>query len=189
VGFFGARALLLALASCGYHAVYGAGSPDRFHVALSRSLVPDALASAEVVSGAREALAREGAFQGGDGYPRLEIEVLRADESSEGIAAPDDGGIGASAGGGPRARGTEVGLVARAHVVFAAGGPEARDTGDVRAMDLVASDFALGQPDPRLGALHHEDAMRLVAHRLGVRLALQILGVPVASDESMGRER
>jgi hypothetical protein len=168
--------------------VYGGHDAERFHVILSRSIVADAMAAAEVVSGAREALAKEGALAGGDGYPRIEVEVLRTDESSEGIAAPNDAGIGGSQGGGPRARATEVGLVARAHLVRAPGGPEERDTGDVRAMDLVASDFALGAPDPRSDALHHEDALRVVAHRLGERLALRILGVPTASDEGMGRE-
>ncbi len=174
--------------SCGYHPVYGGHEGERFHVVLSRSIVADAIAAGEVVSGAREALAREGALAGGDGYPRIEVEVLRADEASEGIAAPSDAGIGASAGGGPRARATEVGLVARAHVVREPGAPEERDTGDVRATDLVASDFAQGVPDPRSDAFHHEDALRNVAHRLGARLALRILGVPTASDEGIGRE-
>jgi hypothetical protein len=180
--------VVLLSASCGYHPVYGGNDSERLHVVLTRSLVADAIAAGEVVSGAREALAKEGALAGGEGYPRIEVEVLRADESSEGIAAPNDAGIGASAGGGPRARATEVGLVARAHLVRGPGAPEERDTGDVRAMDMVASDFALGVPDPRSDALHHEDALRLVAHRLGERLALRILGVPTASDEGMGRE-
>jgi hypothetical protein len=178
---------ILFVFSCGYHAVYGGGDTERFHVVLSRSIVADAMAAGEVVSGVREALAKEGALAGGDGYPRVEVEVLRADEASEGIAGPD-AGIGASQGGGPRARATEVGLVARAHVVRGPGAPEERDTGDVRAMDLVGNDFAFGAPDPRSDALHHEDALRAVAHRLGERLGLRILGVPTANDEGMGRE-
>jgi len=150
--------------------------------------VADAVACADVVGGVREALAKEGALAAGDGYPRIEVEVLRDDESSEGIAAPGDGGLPASVSQGARARATEVGLVARAHLVRTPGGPEERDTGDARAMDLVASDVTQGIPDPRADLLHHEDALRLVARRLGERLALRILGVPTASDEGMGRE-
>jgi hypothetical protein len=183
----GALAPFLLSASCGYRPVYG-GPVDRFHVVLSRSLVTDAVACADVVSGVREALAKEGALAGGDGYPRIEVEVLRADESSEGIAAPGDGGLLASVSQGARARATEVGLVARAYLVRTPGGSEERDTGDTRAMDLVASDVTQGSPDPRADLLHHEDALRLVARRLGERLALRILGAPTVSDEGMGRE-
>ncbi|HEY8086996.1 MAG TPA: hypothetical protein VIF09_04105, partial [Polyangiaceae bacterium] len=70
--------------SCGYHAAYGAGG--RLHVHVVRSMVPDAVAADEVASGVREELAREGALEAGDGYPRVEIEVLREDEQSEGVA-------------------------------------------------------------------------------------------------------
>src|SRR5260370_42320494 len=82
--------------SCGYGPVYrgyGVGSPARLHVTLLRTLVADAVASDEVASGAREELARRGALEDGDGYPRVEIEVLRADESSEGIASGIGGAL------------------------------------------------------------------------------------------------
>jgi hypothetical protein len=179
--------LAVLLLGCGYHAVYG-GDAEKLHVVLLRSRVADAVASADVVSGVRERLAKEGALAGGDGYPRVEVEVLRADEGSEGIAAPNDAGAGASANGGPRARATLVGLVARAHLVRSEGGPEERDTGDMRATDLVASDVTLGVPDPRSDLLHHEDALRGVARRLGERIALRILGIPTVTDDGTGRE-
>jgi hypothetical protein len=179
---------LSCLLSCGYHSVYGGADAERFHVVLLRSLVADAVASREVLSGLRETLAKEGALASGDGYPRVEVEILRSDETSEGISAPNDAGAGASANGGPRARGTLVGLVARAHVVRSSGGPEERDTGDMRAMDLVGSDVTLGAPDPRADFFHHEDALRAVAHRLGERLGLRVLGVPTVSDDGVGRE-
>jgi hypothetical protein len=173
--------------ACGYHPLYGGEGSTKLHVVLVRSLVADAVATDEVVSGVRETLAKEGALAAGDGYPRIEVEVLRADEASEGIAAPSVA-MGSAAGGGARARATEVGLVARAYVVFGPGGAEERDTGDVRTMDLVGSDVSLGVPDPRADAMHHGDALRLVAHRLGERLALGVLGNPIASDEGIGRE-
>ena len=203
-----ASALLLLTAACGYRPLYGgtaAGGAGRdgarLHVVLVRSVVPDAIASDEVVSGAREELAREGALAAGDGYPRLEIEVLRLDESSDGIAAerPSAGGPLA-----PRARGTEVGVVARAWVVTAAGAEPQRDTGDVRALDLVGTDAvggsafgggggggggALSAPAERRDAFRHADAVRAAARRVGVRLAQRVLGHPVAPDEAMGRER
>jgi hypothetical protein len=180
--------LSLFLSSCGYHAVYGGEDAGGLHVVLARSLVADAVASDEVVSAVREELAKEGALAAGEGYPRVEVEVLRADEASEGIAAPS-AALGAGAGGAPRARATEVGFVARAWVVRAANGERERDTGDVRAMDLVASEVTGGVANARADAFHHADALRAVARRVGQRLALRLLGNPTAGDEGVGRER
>jgi hypothetical protein len=191
-----ALSCLGAAAGCGYHAVYG-GEAERLRVVLVRSLVPDAVACDEVVSGVREELAREGALAPGDGYPRVEVEVLRADEASEGVAAPSAalGGSASNPGAnevpmqaGPRARATEVGLVARACLVRARGGECERDTGDVRAMDLGASDVTAGVPDVVSDAFHHRDLARDVGKRLGERLARHILGEPTASDEAVGRD-
>jgi hypothetical protein len=178
-----ALALALVLSSssgCGYRPLYGEAEGERLHVTLSRSLVADSVATDEVLSGIREELAREGALAAGEGYPRVEVEVLRADESSEGIAA---------VAGQPRARGTEVGLVARAWLVRAKDAPKERDTGDVRAMDAVTIDTREGKLDPRADALHHDDALRAVARRVGKRLAMRLLGHPVAVDEGIGREK
>ncbi len=170
----------LVVASCGYRALYAGEDGERLHVTLSRSLVADAVAADEVVAGVRDQLAREGALAAGEGYPRVEVEVLRADESSEGVGAT---------GGVPRARGTEVALVARAWVVRAPAAAMERDTGDVRAMSAVGVDTREGRPDPRADALHHDDALRAVARRVGRRLALRLLGHPIAVDEGIGRER
>ena len=59
----------------------------------------------------------------------MEIEALRADEESEGIAAER---------GAPVARGTDVGIVARAWITAAEGGPREADTGDMRAEEIIA---------------------------------------------------
>jgi hypothetical protein len=176
---------------CGYHAVRGGADAHGLHVVLARSLVADAIASDEVVSGAREELVREGVLASGDGYPRVEIEVLRADESSEGVAseASVSATLGSGAGGAPRARATLVGFSARAWLVPALGAAPERDTGDVRAMDLVATDALATGGAPRTDLFQHEDALRAVARRLGARLAARVLGHPVASDEAIGRER
>jgi hypothetical protein len=167
--------LSLFILTCGYRPVYGGEASERLHVALVRSVVPDAVASDEVVSGVREELAQGGALAAGEGFPRVEVEVLRIDEASEGIAG---------VAGAPVARGTEVGLIARAWLVRSAGAEHERDTGDVRAMEVVATDA-----DPRADFFHHEDAVRAVARRVGHKLGAHILGMPSAGDEGPGRER
>jgi hypothetical protein len=173
-----------------------------------RSLVADAVASDEVVSGVREELAREGALEAGEGYPRVEIEVLRADESSAGIAASpvspatNQGPVSPATNQGPvnpatnlgpasdtvpLARATEVGLVARAWLVNAPGAATENDTGDLRAVDLVALDAPTGALNARADAFHHVDALRAAARRLGHRLGARVLGQPTATDERIGR--
>jgi hypothetical protein len=155
--------------------VYATDAPP-MHVKLVRSMVPDAVASDEVASGAREELARGGALEAGDGWPRMEIEVLRADEASEGIAA------GAT---GPVARATDVALVARAWIVVAPDAPPQSDTGDVRAEETIAvdKDSLTTAPDPRASAFHRADALRAAARRLGRQLARRVLGFPAAGEE------
>jgi hypothetical protein len=63
----------LLLSSCGYRAAYGGGARERLHVKLVRTQIPDAIASEEVTAGLRETLARAGALEGGDGFPRIEV--------------------------------------------------------------------------------------------------------------------
>jgi hypothetical protein len=166
----------LLLVACGYHSVYSAGPQGRLHVTLVRSLAPDAVAADEVVIGAREELARAGALEGGEGYPRMEIEVLRADEASEGIAA------GAS---GPVARGTGVAVLARAWVSPGGGAEHVSDTGDMRAEETITVDqTGLGADDPRASVFHRADARRAAARRLGRKLAARVLGQPSASEDT-----
>jgi hypothetical protein len=170
-----ARYLLpLLLAACGYAPVHAGAAAERLHVHLAESKVPDAVASDEVLAGAREELARTGSLAAGDGYPRFEIEVLRADEASEGIAAvPDaDGRVL------PQSRATRVGLVARGWVLRKPGDERERDTGDVRSFETVTV-----APDARAATFRHSDALRAAGRRLGKRLASRILGLPSASDE------
>jgi hypothetical protein len=165
--------------SCGYHAVYATEAPARLHVKLVRSLLPDAVAGDEVASGVREQLAREGALEPGDGWPRAEIEVLRADEVSE--------GIGVSRGA-PAARGLDVAIVARAWIAPAPGAAPLHDTGDMRAADLIAVDQAPTgalAPDPRGAGFHQADALRAAARRLGQKLGRKLLGHPATSEDGL----
>jgi hypothetical protein len=169
-------ALTLTLAACGYKPIAGAGVADgeRLHVVLASSSVADAVASDEVVAGVRDELARVGALAPGDGWPRCEVEVLRADEASEGIAAvPNQDGKLL-----PTSRATRIGVLTRAWVVRASGGARERDTGDLRAMETVAV-----SPDARAATFSHTDALRAAGRRAGHRLATRILGLPAASDE------
>jgi hypothetical protein len=171
-------ALLIGLAACGYHAAYGDPSGGRLHVKLVRSLVPDAVASDEVAAGVRDELARGGYLEAGERYPRVEIEVLRADEASEAIGATGTPAV-------PVARSTDVGIVARAWIVATAGATPQRDTGDLRAEDVVAVDVASGVADPRADTLHHADALRAAARRLGRALAQHLLGAPGPSEDGV----
>ena len=102
-----ALTLTLALVGCGYRPVHGAAPAERFAVILASSNVTDVVASDEVVAGIRDELARSGALASGAAYPRCEVEVLRADEASDGIAAvPNAEGVRL-----PQARATRVGVV------------------------------------------------------------------------------
>lgn len=162
--------VLLLLASCGYQPVHEARGDERLSVALATSMIPDAAVSDEVLAGMREELAKNGALaSSSSAYPRCEIEVLRADEASEGIAAVD---------GQPNARATRVGIVARAWIVRSKDGPHERDTGDVRTMETVAS-----APDARTATFRHSDALKAAGRRAGRRLASRVMGLPSASDD------
>jgi hypothetical protein len=160
--------------SCGYAPVHSGVADEHLHVVLSMSRVPDAVASDEVLAGVREELARGGALAGGDGYPRCEVEIVRADEASEGIAAQPD----ATGRLQPQSRATRVGLIARAWVLRAPGGERERDTGDVRVFETVAI-----AADSRAATFRHSDALRAAGRRVGQRLATRIMGLPSASDE------
>lgn len=162
--------LLGLLVSCGYHPLYGGAPPRGLHVHLARAAVANAVVAAEVERGAREVLAREGALLSGEGYPRLEIEVLRIDETSEGVAATPFIT--------PQARGTRLGVLGRAYVEAREGEAAEADTGDMRASDLVTSPLG----DPKAELFGREDTLRAVGRRLGQKLAARALGHPAASE-------
>lgn len=162
-------------AGCGYRSVHGGAGhgSERFSVVLATSNVPDAVASDEVAAGVRDELARAGALTAGESFPRCEVEVLRADEASEGIGAiPNGDGVLL-----PDARATRVGIVARGYVVRSKDGPHERDTGDIRSTEVVTV-----APDARASAFRQSDALRAASRRAGRRIGAHVLGLPVASD-------
>jgi hypothetical protein len=173
-------ALVWAIGACGYAPVNSASGTGRLHVKLVRSLVPDAIAADEVAQGVREELARSGALEGGEGYPRVEIEVIRASESSEGVVATP------GPAGAPQARATGLSLVARGWVVEAPGGDPERDTGDLRVEESIAVDEGPAGPDPRASTFHADDALRAAARRVGTAIGRRVLGLPAAADPVIG---
>jgi hypothetical protein len=169
-------ACILHVISCGYSPVYSAPASERLSVALVGARTADAVTSDEVIAGVRDTLAKEGALSPGGNYPRVEVEVLRADEASEGIAAVDT-----PSGQVPRARGSEVGVVARAWIARSATSAHEADTGDMRAFDLVGAPN--GGDSLTAEALGHDDALRATARRVGQRIGLRVLGHPAANDQ------
>ncbi len=162
------------LAACGYRPLYGGERGDRFCVVGVSPLVADSAVVSEVEAGVRAGLARAGGLRSGADYPRVVVEVLRVDAASEGIkAVPGTPTM-------PLARATRVGVLARAWVQKAPDGPKERDTGDLRAVDVMQV-----EPDARLEALRLDDATRASARRLGERLARRVLGEPDAPDDGM----
>lgn len=165
-----ALALVLGSTACGYEPVHAARGDEKLSIALRASMVPDAAVTDEVLVGLREELAKNGALaSSSSAYPRCEVEVLRADEASEGIAAVD---------GQPSARATRVGIVARAWVIRSKDGPRERDTGDVRTMETVSI-----APDARTATFRHSDALKAAGRRAGRRLASRVMGLPAGSDD------
>lgn len=164
------------LPGCGYAPVHGQDRrpAERFAVVLASSSVPDAVVADEVLAGVRDELARWDAVAPGQGYPRCEVEVLRVDEASEGIAAvPNaDGRLM------PSARATRLGVVARAWIVRGPSDTPHGDTGDLRAFDTSRT-----ASSSEGAAFAYDDALRAAARRLGHKLGARIVGIPAASDD------
>ncbi len=158
--------------ACGYQPLYATPGGEAYHVHLAKNVTASAVVADEVLRGARETLAKEGALASGDGYPRLEIEVLRADETSEGVVSVDT-----PSGAQPRAPATDMAVVARAYVLRRAGGASEIDTGDLRAEAVTGAPLG----DSTREVWQREDSLRAVARRLGGRLARRILGHPVVT--------
>lgn len=160
------------LSGCGYRLVHGGEDRERLRPVLGRIAISDAVAADEVVAGARETLAREGAL-GGPHDHRLVLEIVRIDEAADSIS---------SQGGVASARGLTVSVLGRGLVQDGAGGAELRDTGDMRAtVTIRTADSA------RADTFTHDDAVRAAARRLGQKLALRAMGEPVSSEDGEGR--
>jgi hypothetical protein len=165
-----ALAIVLRLAGCGYRLVHAPVDPlGPFEVVGGRVYVPDSGAIGAMAEGARAELSRAGEL--GSGGAAIEVELLRFDMESEGIAA------GKGAAGAPLARGVRVVAVGRARMRRAGSGAVERDTGDVRASETAG----LG-PDTAQALATHDEAARAAARRLGEVLVRRLLGFPEPGD-------
>lgn len=177
-----AAVFALVVASCGYRPLVAhdttarGGEPASGRLAVVRGvgLAPYPAAADALVGAFSSRLAEARELRSGEGYPRVEIELLRVDELAEGIA---------EVGGSPLGRGVRIVVVGRARVVRAPGEEPAFDTGDVSA-NVVAS--ASG---PAASALVVRDEAAVGAARaLGRRLAERVLGLPAPTDEGRGND-
>jgi hypothetical protein len=176
---FTAPVLAIALAAaCGYRSANDAtrdapGGGYSLAAAPARSPQLDVLAAA--LAGARVELSREGALRSGSAYPRVVVELVRVDEVAAGIAATDVGGSAL-----PLARGSSVGVTARAWVEERAGGPPSRDSGDLRRIETVAQ-----SGEVLASHLAQEDAARAAARRAGASAARRVLGLVEPGSEGL----
>ncbi len=162
-----AAACVLLLVSCGYRPVHAVRDPlGPFAVVAGPAHTPDAALAAEAVDGARAELARAGEL-GERGAPAtVEIELLRVDETSEGI-----GLVTMGRALGPLARAERVTALGRARLRRAGREAAERDTGDVRASEVVGRGTG-----PAPGLVLREEAGRAAARRLGEILVRRLLG-------------
>lgn len=129
-------------------------------------------AAVGAVDGLRGTLASNDAHTWSDGYPRVELEVLRVDERPLGILAEQVGE--------PRARGSQVSVTAQAWVVSAAGAERSRETGDVRRSAAYGH-----APSAAADSVEREKALRRAAREAGQALGERILGFPSVTDDRL----
>jgi hypothetical protein len=158
----------LSLVSCGYHLGPTPRDPlGPFSLSSSSLRVPEAALAAAAEEGARAELARSGQLAPGRAPAEIEVELLRVDETSEGIA------VGPQAA--PLSRGVRVSALGRARL--RRDGHVVRDTGDVRASDVAATATGVAQ-----AVVVGDEAGRAAARRLGETLVRKLLGMPDPGD-------
>ena len=165
------RGVLIAasvlLTQCGYAPAYGGERPQQqLTVTAAPSLAPESGALASVLRGVRQELSRAGALRAGSSYPRAVVELLRVDERAAGMAVQPGQPSGA-----PLARGSLVGVTARAWVVESPSAKPYRDTGDVRRVATVMSGASLSSD-----VANHDGAVELAAAGVGKALGRRLLG-------------
>lgn len=124
---------------------------------------PEALEAA--LAGARAELGRSDLL-GGQGYPRLVVELVRIDEEAAGIAATPHGADTL-----PLARGSAVGAVVRAWLERSPGAAPDWHSGDVRRVETVAQGA-----EPLAAGAAFRAATRAAARRAGEAAARRALG-------------
>jgi len=175
--------LALAVAGClgcGYRplAAHGAGE-QRLSVVAGARTVPAARAHDALVVATAGRLAEAGELAGGAGYPRLEVELVRIDETAEALAP---------SGERPLARGLRITATGRARVLRGPSEEPAFDTGDMSAHAFVSAGGAGTAGSAASPLALRDEAAALAARALGRRLAERVLGLPSPSDEGRGAD-
>jgi hypothetical protein len=155
--------LFWCLSGCGYRPVYGGGQGNRYEVVAGNYATSGFEAVQGAVAGVRSELGAAEAL--GKGFPKVVVEVLRIDERSIGVRSMSNDA--------PLARGSEIVVVGRAHVVERADAAPSRDTGDISR----ATQFAAGTT-PAADAAARSRAVRDAARALGKALGRAVLGLP-----------
>jgi hypothetical protein len=137
-------------------------------------MVPAARAADALAGAVSGRLAEAGELLPGTGYPMLEVELSRVDETGEGLA---------DASARPLARGLRITAVGRARVFRDASSEAALDTGDVSAHVSLAPGTVEAE-----ALVLRERAVVAASQKLGVRLAERVLGLPAPSDEGRGAD-
>jgi hypothetical protein len=157
---------VLFVPACGYHLVHAPSDPlGPFTVVSSAVRVPDAALAAAAEEGARAELSRAGQLAGKEAPGEIEIELLRVDETGEGIAL--------AARDLPLARGLRVTAIGRGRLRRAGAAAAERDTGDLSAEETVARGGSVAA-----ATVGREEAGRAAARRLGEVLVRKLLGFP-----------
>ncbi len=159
--------LAVGLTACGYSPAYGGLRPNQqLTVAAAPSLSPESGALAALLSGLRGELSRAGALRAGTGYPRAMVELLRVDERGVGVAVQ----LGQPRAT-PLARGSTVGVMARAWIEDSPSAKPYHDTGDVRRVSTVATGTTLA-----MDALAHDTAVEQAGLAAGQAIGRRLLG-------------
>jgi hypothetical protein len=168
--------MLVALGSggCGYRPALEGSSSWRLSVAAAPMKTPHFEALQATLSGVRAGLSQAGSLEAGTGFPRVVVEVIRVDELPTGIAAS---GPEQSI---PLARGSAVGVVARAWVIESPGKAPANETGDIRRVEYVGQGS-----EPMASEYAYASAVRSAGRRVGEALARRILGAAEPGTEPM----
>jgi hypothetical protein len=164
----------LECSGCGYRPASEPGASLRLSVTAAPMKTPHFEALQAALSGVRAGLGAVGSLEAGKAFPRVVVEVLRVDELPTGIQ-----GSGPELST-PLARGSAVGVVARAWIEEGPGKPPVSETGDIRRVEYVGQGS-----EPLASGYAYTSAVRSAARRVGEALARRILGAAEPGTDPM----
>jgi len=168
---------LLGDIGCGYQPAYGGTRPEgRLTVVAAPSRAPEGGALSAILAGLRGELSRAGVLTSGAEYPRVVVELVRVDERGIGQAQT---ALAAAANGGALARGTLVGVTARAWVEEKPNSAM-RDTGDIRRTVSFGVESSTSAD-----LTTREVALEAAGRATGAALGRRVLGEVEVTQEPM----